>query len=51
MKILTSPAKLMKVGDKGVFIFPSSLGYGTAGSGSIAGYTPLLFEMEVTAVK
>lgn len=44
-------AKLMKVGDKGVFIFPSSLGYGTAGSGSIAGYTPLLFEMEVTAVK
>ena len=44
-------AKLMKVGDKGVFVFPSSLGYGTAGSGSIAGYTPLLFEMEVTAVK
>lgn len=44
-------AKLMKVGDKGVFIFPSSLGYGTGGSGSIPGYTPLLFEMEVTGVK
>lgn len=44
-------AKLMKVGDKGVFIFPSSLGYGTTGSGNIAPYTPLLFEMEVTSVK
>ncbi len=46
-------AKLMKVGDKGIFVFPSSLGYGTAGSrdGKIPGYTPLVFEMEVTAVK
>jgi FKBP-type peptidyl-prolyl cis-trans isomerase len=44
-------AKLMKVGDKGVFIFPSSLGYGTGGSGRILGYTPLLFEMEITGVK
>ena len=44
-------AKLMKVGDKGVFIFPSSLGYGSAGQNTISGYTPLLFEMEVTSVK
>jgi FKBP-type peptidyl-prolyl cis-trans isomerase len=44
-------AKLMKVGDKGTFMFPSSQGYGTTGSGSIPGYTPLLFEMEITAVK
>ncbi len=45
-------AKLMKVGDKGTFIFPSSQGYGTGSSdGKIPGYTPLLFEMEVTAVK
>lgn len=44
-------AKLMKVGDKGVFVFPSSLGYGNAGQNTISGYTPLLFEMEVTAVK
>jgi FKBP-type peptidyl-prolyl cis-trans isomerase len=44
-------AKLMKVGDKGIFIFPSSLGYGTAGKGNIPPYTPLVFEMEVTAVK
>ncbi|PWK21833.1 FKBP-type peptidyl-prolyl isomerase-like protein [Arcicella aurantiaca] len=43
--------KLMKVGDKGTFIFPSSLGYGTAGKSTIPGYTPLLFEIEVTAVK
>jgi FKBP-type peptidyl-prolyl cis-trans isomerase len=44
-------AKLMKVGDKGIFVFPSSLGYGTAGKGTIPPYTPLVFEMEVTAVK
>jgi FKBP-type peptidyl-prolyl cis-trans isomerase len=45
-------AKLMKVGDKGTFMFPSSQGYGTGSSdGKIPGYTPLLFEMEVTAVK
>ena len=44
-------AKLMKVGDKGIFVFPSSLGYGNAGQNTIPGYTPLLFEMEVTAVK
>jgi FKBP-type peptidyl-prolyl cis-trans isomerase len=44
-------AKLMKVGDKGIFIFPSSLGYGASGKGNIQPYTPLLFEMEITAVK
>jgi FKBP-type peptidyl-prolyl cis-trans isomerase len=44
-------AKLMKVGDKGVFMFPSELGYGTTGKGSIPPYTPLFFEIEVTAVK
>ena len=50
-------AKLLKVGDKGVFIFPSSLGYGTKGNlnnttgvYSINPYTPLLFEIEVTGV-
>jgi FKBP-type peptidyl-prolyl cis-trans isomerase len=50
-------AKLLKVGDKGIFIFPSSLGYGTKGSfNSTTGlytinpYTPLLFEIEVTGV-
>ena len=44
-------AKLMKTGDKGIFILPSELGYKSVGRGTIAPYTPLLFEMEVTAVK
>ncbi len=50
--------KLLKVGDKGTFIFPSSLGYGTNGSFNnstqlynIPPYSPLLFEIEVTGVK
>jgi FKBP-type peptidyl-prolyl cis-trans isomerase len=58
--------KLMKVGDKGIFIFPSALGYGARGASSrsttvnnttklyntsILPYAPLLFEIEVTAVK
>ncbi len=49
--------KLLKVGDKGVFIFPSSLGYGakgslnsTTGAYTINPYTPLLFEIEVTSI-
>ena len=49
--------KLLKVGDKGIFIFPSSLGYGAKGSMNsstgiytINPYTPLLFEIEVTGV-
>lgn len=51
-------AKLLKVGDKGIFIFPSSLGYAAKGSLSsstgqynIPPYSPILFEIEVTAVK
>lgn len=48
----------LKVGDKGNFVFPSSLGYGQAGSTDnttgvykIPPYSPLNFEIEVTAVK
>jgi FKBP-type peptidyl-prolyl cis-trans isomerase len=37
----------MKIGEKATFIFPSVIGYGTAGSGSIAPYTPLIFDIEV----
>lgn len=51
-------AKLMKVGDKGIFVFPSSLGYATKGAlnnstgqYSIPPYSPILFELEVTALK
>jgi FKBP-type peptidyl-prolyl cis-trans isomerase len=50
--------KLLKVGDKGTFIFPSSLGYKADGSFNsstqlynIPPYSPLLFEIEVTGVK
>jgi FKBP-type peptidyl-prolyl cis-trans isomerase len=50
--------RLMKAGDKGTFIFPSSLGYGKDGRFNnttqlytIPPYAPLLFEIEVTAVK
>ncbi len=48
----------LKVGDKGNFVFPSSLGYSKTGSldnstgaYTIPPYSPLNFEIEVTAVK
>jgi FKBP-type peptidyl-prolyl cis-trans isomerase len=38
----------MKIGEKATLIFPSSLGYGTQGSGTtIRPYAPLLFEIEI----
>ena len=38
----------MKIGEKATLIFPSSLGYGTQGSGTtIRPYAPLLFEVEI----
>lgn len=38
----------MRMGEKATLIFPSSLGYGTTGSGSvIRPYAPLLFEVEI----
>ncbi|MFN8345629.1 MAG: FKBP-type peptidyl-prolyl cis-trans isomerase [Spirosomataceae bacterium] len=38
----------MKIGEKATLVFPSSLGYGTQGSGNtIPPYAPLLFEVEV----
>ena len=39
--------KKMKVGEKAIIIFPSDIGYGTNGSGSIPPFSPLLFEVEV----
>lgn len=39
----------LKVGEKATVIFPSSLGYGTSSNGTIPPYTPLLFDIEVTA--
>jgi FKBP-type peptidyl-prolyl cis-trans isomerase len=39
--------KKMKVGEKATIIFPSKIGYGDKGSGSIPPFSPLLFELEV----
>ncbi|MFN3588682.1 MAG: FKBP-type peptidyl-prolyl cis-trans isomerase [Spirosomataceae bacterium] len=38
---------LMQVGEKATIIFPSSIGYGVRGSGSIAPFTPLRFDLEI----
>lgn len=43
--------ELMRVGEKALFIFPSSIGYGTTGSGKIPGETPLIFEVEFLSIK
>lgn len=39
--------KKMKVGEKATVIFPSEIGYGENGQGSIPPYSPLLFEIEI----
>ncbi len=48
----------LRLGDKGTFVFPSSLGYGqsgrtdsSTGAYTIPPYSPMNFEIEVTAVK
>jgi FKBP-type peptidyl-prolyl cis-trans isomerase len=43
----------MKIGEKATLIFPSVLGYGSSGSGSgsIPGYSPLIFDIEVISAK
>ena len=43
--------ELMAVGGKATLLIPSSLGYGTFGSYPIAGYTPLLFDIELAGAK
>ncbi len=40
----------MKAGGKAKFLVPSNLAYGTQGFYSIAGYTPLLYEVELVKV-
>lgn len=42
---------LMKEGGKALLLIPSELGYGTQGYYGIPGYTPLLFDVELVAVK
>ncbi len=41
----------MKVGEKAVVIFPSTIGYGEKGSGTIPAFTPLVFELNLTKIK
>lgn len=42
----------MKVGEKATIVFPSSLGYGTTGSGTtIPPYSPLIFSVEIVSAK
>ncbi|QJD99939.1 FKBP-type peptidyl-prolyl cis-trans isomerase [Massilia forsythiae] len=41
----------MKVGGKRTVLIPSSLGYGTGGSGAIPANAGLVFDIELTAVK
>jgi len=42
--------QLCKAGDKITIISPSSLAYGIYGSGSIAGYTSLVFDIEIIEI-
>lgn len=39
--------QLLNKGAKATFVIPSNLGYGAQGAGPIAGYTPIVFEVEV----
>lgn len=41
----------LRVGEKAKLIFPSSLGYGSTGTGAIQPFTPLAFDVEVLSVK
>jgi FKBP-type peptidyl-prolyl cis-trans isomerase len=41
----------MRLGEKATFIFPSGLGYGNKAQNSIPAYSPLIFEIEIVAMK
>jgi FKBP-type peptidyl-prolyl cis-trans isomerase len=41
----------MRLGEKATFIFPSGLGYGNRAQNSIPAYSPLIFEIEIVAMK
>lgn len=42
---------MMKVGGKATLIIPSSLGYGTSGSGKIPPYSTLIFDVELLSMQ
>jgi FKBP-type peptidyl-prolyl cis-trans isomerase FkpA len=41
----------MREGGKALFLIPSSLAYGSGGTYYIAGYTPVLFDVELVKIK
>ena len=41
----------MRVGEKAIIIFPSTLGYGSSDYNGIPGGSPLVFDIEVVSVK
>jgi FKBP-type peptidyl-prolyl cis-trans isomerase len=41
----------MRLGEKATFIFPSGLGYGSRAQNSIPAYSPLIFDIEIVAMK
>lgn len=42
----------MRLGEKGIVVFPSTIGYGEKGSGSnIPGFTPLMFEIYIAKIE
>ena len=44
-------AEKMKLGEKSVILFPSTVGYGEKGNSSIPGFTPLVFELNLLKIK
>jgi FKBP-type peptidyl-prolyl cis-trans isomerase len=40
----------LKKGEKAKIILPSTIGYGSKGSGSIPPFTPLIFDIEILTV-
>ena len=42
---------LMRKGERATLVFPSALGYGEKGSGSIYPYAPLVFDVEVISIR
>jgi FKBP-type peptidyl-prolyl cis-trans isomerase len=41
----------MRTGEKAIIVFPSTLGYGEKPSGSIPGFSPLVFELYLAKIK